>query len=218
MDTLGAYTWSTTRGSPSAGGASFAADPVAGYSNTLRINDTDNLGNDRSAALATVVEGDTVFFARQDGPHVLIWQAVVNDTPVNGAGFFGYPITVPWPWHEDDEPADDEEIVAFRIASSTAAWPDVTELAQVLNIAPEETVTAWLTTLDRILAAAIAHVKGEVGRWDDASNVPNDNLAGAALRMAELMSQRPDSSVTSAGSDAAYRAFMTGQRKRFGLS
>lgn len=217
MDTLGAYDWSTTRGSPAAGGASFAADPVPGYANTLRINDTDNLGNDRSAVLATVAEGDTVFSARQDGPHVLIWQAVVNDTPVNGAGFFGYPITVPWAWHEDDEPANDEEIVAFRIASS-GGWPAVTELAQVLNIAPDATVTEWLTTLDRILAAAIAHVKGEVGRWDEASNAPNDNLAGAALRMAELMSQRPDSSIPPTGTDPAYRAFMTGQRKRFGVS
>ena len=218
METLGSYTWSTTRGNPAAGRASFASDPVPGYANAIRINDTDNLGNDRSAILATVAEGDLVFFARQDGDRVLIWQSIVDDTPVNGTGFYGFPVTISWAFHEDDEPADDEEITAFRVDNADAGWPAVTELAQILNIAPDAAVTDWMTTLDRILAAAIVHVKGEVGDWDDTANVPNDNLAGAALRMAELMSQRPDSSNPSAGQDAAYRAFMTGQRKRFGLS
>lgn len=218
METLGSYTWTTTRGSPAAGGASYAADPVAGYANTLRLSDFDNLGNDRTTVLDNVADGDTIFFARQDGPHVVIWQAVVDGTPVNGAGFWGFPITISWAWNENDEPADDEDLVAFRIDTATNGWPQVTELAQILNIEPDATVTEWLTTLNRIMAAAIVHVKGDVGRWDDAVHTPNDNLAGAALRMAELMSQRPGTISTPATEDAAYQAFMAGQRKRFGLA
>lgn len=218
METLGEYAWSTTRGNPAAGRASFASDPIPGYANTLRIADNDDLGNDRSAILATVAEGDLIFFTRQDGNRVIIWQSVVDDTPINGSGFYGFPVTVSFAFNENDEPADDEEVVAFRVDSAGSGWPNVTELAQILNIEPSQAVTDWMTTLDRILASAIVHVKGEVGNWDDTANVPNDNLAGAALRMAELMSQRPDSSNPSAGQDAAYRAFMTGQRKRFGLS
>lgn len=218
MDTLGAYAWDTTRGDPPAGGASFAFDPVPGYANALRISDTDDLGNDRSAVLATVVEGDTIYLARRNGNVVILLTAVVNDTPVNGTGFYGFPVTLPQYFSENDEPGDEEEVTAFSLETSGQGWPQVSELAQILNIEPEETVTAWLTTLNRILAAAITHVKAEVGRWDDGVNTPNDNLAGAALRMAELMSQRPGTSTAPATTDAAYQAFMTGQHKRFGLA
>lgn len=218
METLGEYAWSTTRGNPAAGRISLASDPVPGYANTIRVADLDDLGNDRTTILDNVVSGDTIFFTRQDGDRVVIWQFVTNGATVNGSGFYGYPVTVSAFFNEDDEPADDEDIVAFRIATAGDGWPQVTELAQVLNIEPDATVTAWLTTLTRILNAAITRVKAEVGNWDDAVNAPNDNLAAAALRMAELMSQRPDSSNPEVGQDVAYQAYMTGQRKRFGIA
>ena len=51
-----------------------------------------------------------------------------------------------------------------------AAWPELDELKQVLDV----TSTDWdgdyddpdLTRLARLLAAAIAHTKGDIGNWD----------------------------------------------------
>ena len=107
-------------------------------------------------------------------------------------------------------------ILAGRVATANAGWPDVSELVLILDIAPDANVDVWATTLDRYLAAAISRVKSDVGRWDDAVNTPNDNLAGAALRAAELLATRPDN--PSIESDPAYQAFMVGQHKRFGLA
>ena len=103
-----------------------------------------------------------------------------------------------------------------------AEWPDTDELAQVLNV---ENVGDWQTTLDRVLAAAIHKVKADVGEWDDDIDEPDNNLAQAALRMAELMSQRPEAVVLAGSrgavrgfSDPAYSALISGHRKRFGLA
>ena len=106
-----------------------------------------------------------------------------------------------------------------------ATWPDTAELAQVLNIAPSEAVDAWETTLDRVLASAIRRVKSDVGSWDDNVDEPTSSLAQAALRMAELMSQRPEA-VILAGSrgaqvgftDPTYAALISGYRRRFGVA
>ncbi len=95
-----------------------------------------------------------------------------------------------------------------------AEWPDTAELAQVLNIAPDQAVTDWQTTLDRVLASAIAKVKSGVG-WDDDVDEPTDNLAQAALRMAEIIATRPDA--TQVGRDPTYYRLLTGQRRRFGI-
>ena len=70
-----------------------------------------------------------------------------------------------------------------------ADWPDVAELAQVLNV---DNTDDWETTLDRVLAAAIATTKEVRGNWDEYEDEPDEKLAQAALRMAELISERPN--------------------------
>ena len=95
-----------------------------------------------------------------------------------------------------------------------ADWPDTTELAQVLNI---DNVVDWQTTLDRVLASAIARVKSEVGNWDEDVDEPDDNLAQAALRMGELLSLRPEAAA-GASSDPTYRRLLYGHRRSFGVA
>jgi hypothetical protein len=95
-----------------------------------------------------------------------------------------------------------------------ADWPDTAELAQVLNV---DNVGDWQTTLDRVLAAAIAKVKSDVGSWDEEVDEPTEGMAQAALRMAELISTRPES-VSGRSTDATYLRLLTGQRRRFGLA
>ena len=69
-----------------------------------------------------------------------------------------------------------------------ADWPDANELKQVLDVTTE----AFDETLYRVMAAGIAKVKADRGGWDDAVDVPDDNMAQAALRMAELLALRPE--------------------------
>lgn len=95
-----------------------------------------------------------------------------------------------------------------------AAWPDTDELAQVLNV---DNVADWQTTLDRVMAAAIRRVKGDVGLWDDNVDEPDENLAQAALRMGELLSLRPEAAA-GVGDDPTYRRLLSGHRRRFGVS
>jgi hypothetical protein len=94
-----------------------------------------------------------------------------------------------------------------------ADWPDVDELKQVLNIDTD----AWDVTVDRVRSAAIAKVKRDVGRWDELTDEPDDQLAQAALRMAELISERPGTPVTHLTKDPAYVALMGGHRRSFGI-
>lgn len=97
-----------------------------------------------------------------------------------------------------------------------ADWPGTDELKQVLDVDLE--TDNWTTTLDRVLAAAIAKVKLDVGSWDDVTDAPDDNLAQAALRMAELMAQRPGSIGVQLESDPQYHALLFGHRRRFGIA
>lgn len=95
-----------------------------------------------------------------------------------------------------------------------AAWPTVDELAQVLNV---ENLTDWQTTLERVLASAIRKVQLDVGDWDDYEDDPDDNLAQAALRMAELLSLKPENAAA-AGADPTYQRLLFGHRRTFGVS
>ena len=107
-----------------------------------------------------------------------------------------------------------------------ADWPDTDELKQVLNV-DNDGGEDWTLTLDRVLASAIAHVKSDVGIWDEDTDEPDDRLAQAALRMAELMALRPDVAAnafraTASGAgfalDPTYQRLMFGHRRRFGLA
>ena len=95
-----------------------------------------------------------------------------------------------------------------------ADWPDTAELAQVLDV---ENTTDWQTTLGRVMAAAIAKVKTDVGAWDEDVDEPDDSLAQAALRMGELLSLRPEAAV-GVSSDPTYRRLLKGHRRRFGIA
>lgn len=107
-----------------------------------------------------------------------------------------------------------------------AEWPELEELKQVLNVDPDGN-DDWDATLGLILASAIEKVKADVGEWDDDVDSPTDALSRAALRMAELMAQRPtvlstfaqgrQSRNASLSDDPAYQAHLFGSRKRFGF-
>lgn len=94
-----------------------------------------------------------------------------------------------------------------------ADWPDAAELKQVLNVDSDD----WDTTLDRVLAAAISTVKDVRGDWDDDIDEPDEKLAQAALRMGELMSERPNVDTGSLISDDTFQALMHGRRRTFGV-
>lgn len=102
-------------------------------------------------------------------------------------------------------------------------WPDLEELKQVLNVDSDD----WDLTLEPILLSAIRKVKQDVGLWDEYEDLPDDALNRAALRMAELMAQRPtvlntfaqgrQSGAGKLSDDPTYQAHLFGHRKRFGF-
>lgn len=96
-----------------------------------------------------------------------------------------------------------------------ATWPSTAELAQVLNV---ENTEDWATTLDRVRAAAIQYVKFKTGAWVDGTDAPDDMLAQAALRMAEMMAQRPTATTEELGRDPTFNRLMYGHRRRFGVA
>ncbi len=96
-----------------------------------------------------------------------------------------------------------------------AEWPEAAELAQVCNI---DDLTSWQTTVDRVLAAAIAAVKTDVGFWDEDVDEPDESLAQAALRMGELIASRPNGVADMFRRDPAYQRLLTGHRRVFGIA
>ena len=102
-----------------------------------------------------------------------------------------------------------------------ADWPERAELARILDVVlPEDYAETdpLVVMLDRVLAAAIAHVKLDVGDWDDYVDVPDDQLSQAALRMAELMSLRPEISSTAGVNDPTYWRLLFGHKRTFGVA
>jgi hypothetical protein len=101
-------------------------------------------------------------------------------------------------------------------------WPELDELKQVLDVTSDD----WdglagsgtdETRLSRLLSAAIARVKQDVGGWDEDIDIPDASLGQAALRMAELLALRPEAAVQVA-SDPTYQRLIYGHRRRFGVS
>ena len=95
-----------------------------------------------------------------------------------------------------------------------ADWPEADELKQVLDVVSDD----WDTTVDRVRSAAIARVKQDVGLWDELVDEPDDALAQAALRMAELISERPGTPVAYLAKDPAYVTLLKGHRRVFGVA
>lgn len=97
-------------------------------------------------------------------------------------------------------------------------WPTLDELKLTLNV----TENHWDEQLERALEAGIDRVKADVAEWmstgyDYGPDFPNASLANAALRAAVLLRPNADPGVD-VGSDPIYRAYMTGQRRRFPIS
>jgi hypothetical protein len=100
--------------------------------------------------------------------------------------------------------------------SDYGGWPTLIELRKVLDVDPES--NAWDETLARVLESAIERVKGDVGSWDDLlDEPPPPKLAQAALRMAELLSLRPETA-SAASNDPTYLRLLAGHRRRFAIS
>jgi hypothetical protein len=94
-----------------------------------------------------------------------------------------------------------------------ADWPDADEIKQVLDI----TSSDWDDTVDRVRSAAIYKVKHDVGQWDEYEDEPDESLAQAALRMAELISLRPAAALETS-TDPTYLRLLFGHRKRFAIA
>jgi hypothetical protein len=94
-----------------------------------------------------------------------------------------------------------------------AAWPDTAELKRLLAV----TGTDLDDTLDRVMAAAIAQTKTMTGGWDEGSDIPDDSLAAAALRLAELLALRPDAAAQ-AVADPTYQRLLYGHHTAFGIA
>lgn len=102
------------------------------------------------------------------------------------------------------------------------AWPALDEVKQVLDV----TSTDWdgepvsgesPTRLTRLLGAAIAKVKYDVGLWDEMVDEPDESLSQAALRAAELIALRPEAAVGVIG-DPTYNHLLLGHRRSFGIA
>lgn len=97
-------------------------------------------------------------------------------------------------------------------------WPDTAELKQVLDVTSGD----WDDMLDRIRLAAIDKVKldtyGTVAAYDAAKpEGPDSNESQAALRMAELLSLKPEAAV-GVVTDPTYNRLLYGHRRSFGIA
>jgi hypothetical protein len=97
---------------------------------------------------------------------------------------------------------------------SAGAWPTVEELRLIVNIDPNS--NAFDETLQRQIDAGVAIVKAVVGVWDELFDFPDDQLAGAALRAAYLLSIREAPAAIVA--DSVFATYMLGHRRRFAIS
>lgn len=102
-------------------------------------------------------------------------------------------------------------------------WPELDELKQVLNVTSddwdglEDDYDLGPTRLTRLLAAAIAKVKQDVALWDEYVDEPDEMLAQAALRMAELLALKPELAAATI-TDPTYMRLLAGHRRRFALA
>lgn len=104
-----------------------------------------------------------------------------------------------------------------------AAWPELDELKQVLDVTSDD----WdgdgeydeSTRLTRLLQAAIDHTKeliaGSVDLYDGLYLEPKTKHAQLALRIGELLASRP---VAEVGLDPTVRRLLYGQRRAFGVA
>ena len=98
--------------------------------------------------------------------------------------------------------------------SYAGAWPTLAELKRLVDVAEGD--GSFDVTIERQLNAAIELVKAETGAWDDVIDLPDDQLAGAALRAAYLLSLKE--SPAQILSDKEFATYMHGHRRRFSFA
>ncbi len=96
-----------------------------------------------------------------------------------------------------------------------ADWPDADALKQRLDL--NDDPDNWSDFVNGVLASAIIRVKLDVGEWDESTDEPDDSLAQAALRMGELIAERPAAALGGTD-DPTYWRLMYGHRRRFALA
>jgi hypothetical protein len=95
-----------------------------------------------------------------------------------------------------------------------ADWPSAEEIAQVIDIGDQ---AGWDWNIAQLREAAIYRVKQDVGVWDELLDEPDDSLSRAAMRMCELITERPEAA-TAGTNDPTYLRLLYGHRKRFAIS
>lgn len=98
--------------------------------------------------------------------------------------------------------------------SYAGAWPTLEELKKIVDVDPDS--DTFDVTIQRQLEAAIALVKAETGAWDDVIDLPDDQLAGAALRAGYLLSLKE--SPAAIVKDKVFETYMHGKRRRFSFA
>ena len=94
------------------------------------------------------------------------------------------------------------------------SWPTVAEFKVIVDLDPN--ATTFDTMLEVQLNAGIALVKDQTGAWDEDVDEPDDNLSGAALRAAFLLSLKE--SPASIVMDQVFMTFMLGRRRGFSIA
>jgi len=93
-------------------------------------------------------------------------------------------------------------------------WPTVDELKQTLDIPSGD----WDVTMTRQLAAAIGQVKIDVGLWDELTDVPDESLGQAAMRLAVLLRTNAEVPPALLTNDPIYQTCLKGHRRRFAIA
>ena len=101
-----------------------------------------------------------------------------------------------------------------------ADWPEAAELEKYLDLSNDP--ASWTDQVERIMSAAIAIVKSDVGQWDELVDEPDAALAQAALRMGELLAERPAAIQSFRNGrftdDPTYWRLIKGHRRRFAIA
>jgi hypothetical protein len=98
-------------------------------------------------------------------------------------------------------------------------WPSIDELKQYRDVISAE----WDGTTDSSrftadLAAAITQVKIDVGLWDELTDVPDESLNRAAMRLAVLLRMNAEVPPALLSNDPIYQKCLKGHRRRFAIA
>lgn len=93
-------------------------------------------------------------------------------------------------------------------------WPTISEFKKIVDVPQDD--DHWDVTLERQLASGIAIVKEQVGTWDEVIDMPDDQLSGAALRAAYLLSLKE--SPAQIIHDPVFATYMHGHHRRYSFA